>query len=154
MLTCLRQMMGGFAGSQAEFTRVPFADVNTLRVPDDLRDEQVLLLSDVIPTGWHGNELSKVREGGQVAVWGAGPVGSMASYLAKTVRKASHVVTIDHNEFRLRRAQANGCDPLNFEEVDVVKELKQRMPPGPEHCIDCCGLPLSQDVPVVAGAQD
>ena len=73
-------------------------------------------------------------------MWGAGPVGNMASYLAKNIRKASHVVTIDHNEFRLRRAQANGCDTINFEEADVVKELKQRLAPGPEHLIDCVGF--------------
>ena len=137
LLAC--QLTGGYAGSQAEFTRVPFADVNTLKVPEDLRDEQLLLLSDVIPTGWHGNELSKVREGGKVAVWGAGPVGSMAAYLAKNIRNASHVANIDHNPARLARSQANGCDTLNFDEVDVVKELRHRMAPGPEHAIDCVG---------------
>ena len=79
-----------------------------------------------------------------MAVWGAGPVGSMASYLAKNIRKAAHVVNIDHNDYRLRRAQANGCDPLNFDEVDVVKELKARMPPGPEHAIDCVGYRFSK----------
>ena len=119
---------------------MPFADVNTLKVPEDLRDEQLLLLSDVIPTGWHGNELSRVQEGGKVAVWGAGPVGSMAAYLAKNIRNASHVANIDHNPARLARSQANGCDTLNFDEVDVVKELRHRMAPGPEHAIDCVGV--------------
>ena len=71
-----------------------------------------------------------------VAVWGAGPVGSMAAYLARNIRGAPHVVSIDHNPFRLDKAAKNGCDPLNFDGVDVVKELKKRMPAGrPSRCI-------------------
>ena len=88
----LSTMAGGWPGSQAEYTRVPFADVNTLKVPDFLPDAKLLLLSDVIPTGWHGNELSNVQQRSSVAVWGAGPVGNMAGQ--RTLTTSSSLILL------------------------------------------------------------
>jgi len=133
-------LTGGYDGGQAEFARVPIADVNLIRVPDGMRDEQVLFLSDIVCTGWHGNELAEVRQGDTVAVWGCGPVGLMAQAWAR-FRGASRVIGIDCNPHRLDVARRIGSEVIDFSVTgDVVAALKQLIPGGPDCCIDCVGF--------------
>lgn len=132
-------LTGGVAGGQAEYCRVPFADVNLLKVPDNLSDEQVLLLSDVICTGYHGTELAEVKPGSTVVVWGCGPVGLAAAYLSK-MRGASMVISVDNQPERLAKAAMFGADTINFDQCNVTEEIAKRIPGGPSACIDCVGF--------------
>jgi threonine dehydrogenase-like Zn-dependent dehydrogenase len=130
---------GGYAGLQAEYARVPFADINTLKITNDnLRDEQILPLSDILCTGFHGNELAQVSEGKTVVVWGCGPVGIMAQYMA-LFRKAKIVVGIDNHPERLALARKLGSHTINFDNVDVLEAIDRIIPGGPDCCIDCVG---------------
>lgn len=130
---------GGYAGLQAEYARVPFADVNTLKITNSsLRDEQILPLSDILCTGFHGNELAQVSEGKTVVVWGCGPVGLMAQYMA-LFRKAQLVIGIDNHPYRLELARKLGSRTINFDEVNVTDEIRRIIPDGPDCCIDCVG---------------
>jgi threonine dehydrogenase-like Zn-dependent dehydrogenase len=133
-------LTGGYPGGQAEYARVPYADVNLLHVPEHLSDEQVLFLSDICCTGYHATELAEVQPGQTVAVWGCGPVGLMAQKWAK-FKGASKVIAIDKNEFRLSLAKnAIGSEPINFEKEDVVKRLKEICPGGPDVGIEAAGF--------------
>jgi threonine dehydrogenase-like Zn-dependent dehydrogenase len=133
-------LTGGYEGGQAEYVRVPYADVNCLKVPPNLRDEQVLFLSDVMCTGWHANELAQVSEGQTVAVWGCGPVGLMAQMWAK-FRGARRVIAIDCVPKRLEVARDKlGCEIINFSESDVLKTMHELVPGGPDVCIDAVGF--------------
>lgn len=134
-------LTGGWPGGQAEYLRVPFADVNCLKVPDSLTDEQVLFLSDILPTAWHGCELGEVHEGDNVAIWGAGPVGQLAAQCARH-RGAKQVFLIDSVPYRLEFAKATlGADihTINFKDTNVIKTLKELTEEGPDVCIDCTG---------------
>jgi len=131
-------LTGGIAGGQAEFLRVPFGDLNCLPVPDSLTDEQVLLLSDVICTGYHGTELAEVKPGASVVVWGCGPVGLMAAYFS-LMKGASVVISVDNNPKRLAKAAAFGATPVNYDECNLTEEIARRIPHGPTNCIDCVG---------------
>jgi threonine dehydrogenase-like Zn-dependent dehydrogenase len=118
-------LAGGYDGGQAEYVRVPFADVNCLPVPDGVADEQVLLLSDVVSTGWHANVLSEVGPGDTVAVWGCGPVGLMAMAWAR-VRGAARIFAIDHLPYRLDVARGRlGAETIDFAEDDVLTALRE-----------------------------
>jgi len=131
---------GGYEGGQAEYVRVPFADVNTLKITSELPDEKLLFLSDVVCTGWFANELGGVCEGQTVAVWGCGPVGLMAQMWAK-FRGAKRVIAIDAVQYRLQMAKEKlGSDIINFAECDVVQTLKSMVPGGPDVCIDAVGF--------------
>jgi threonine dehydrogenase-like Zn-dependent dehydrogenase len=135
-------MLGGFAGGQAEFVRVPFADVGPIRVPDTLRDEQVLFLSDIFPTAYMGAEMCNIRRGDVVAVWGAGPVGLLAMASAKLLG-AERVIAIDRFPYRLEMAKirANATHALNYEDVDVHEALLELTGGrGPDACIDAVGM--------------
>ncbi|MEO3747750.1 zinc-dependent alcohol dehydrogenase [Plantactinospora sp. B5E13] len=133
-------MLGGYAGGQAEYARVPFADVGPLRVPDDLPDEKVLLLSDVFPTGYMGAEMCDINGGEVIAVWGAGAVGLLAMRSAYLLG-AERVIAIDRFPYRLRKAEQAGAEPLNYEEVDVVEALREMTGGrGPDACIDAVGM--------------
>jgi len=129
---------GGVAGGQAEYVRVPFSDVNLLKVPNSIPDEKVLPLSDIMCTGWHGNEKAGVGQGDNVVVWGCGPVGLMAAYLAK-FRGANRVISIDNVPHRLQMAASFGAETINFDECDVKKKIAELIPGGPDCCIDCVG---------------
>lgn len=132
-------MMGGFAGGQAEYVRVPFADVGPLKVEDDLTDDQVLFLSDILPTGYMGAEMCDIQPGDVVAVWGAGPVGLFAMVSALLLG-ASKVIAIDQVPYRLELAQKLGATTLNFAETSVLDELQDMTAGrGPDHCIDAVG---------------
>lgn len=135
-------MMGGFAGGQAEFVRVPFADVGPLKVPDSLEDEQVLFLSDIFPTGYMAAENCNIQPGDTVAVWGAGPVGQFAIKSAFMLG-AETVVVIDHYKDRLALAQQENKNlrTINFDDDDVFEQLKDLTGGrGPDSCIDSVGL--------------
>ena len=97
-------LLGGYAGGQAEYARVPFADVGPLKVPDDLTDEQVLFLSDIFPTGYMAADICDIQPGDIVAVWGCGPVGQFAIKSAYLLG-AERVIAIDRFQYRLRMAR-------------------------------------------------
>ena len=135
-------MMGGFAGGQAEFARVPFADVGPLKVPEDLTDEQVLFLSDIFPTGYMGAEMCDIQRGDVIAVWGAGPVGQFAIASAYLLG-AERVIAIDRFGYRLdmARNRAGASDTINYEEVNVQDTLLELTGGrGPDKCIDAVGM--------------
>jgi threonine dehydrogenase-like Zn-dependent dehydrogenase len=135
-------MLGGFAGGQAEFARVPFADVGPLKVPNGLTDDQVLFLSDIFPTGYMAAEMCDIKRGDTIAVWGCGPVGQFAIASAKLLG-AERVIAIDRFPYRLRMARERaGADvTINYEETSVMEGLKELTGGrGPDACIDAVGL--------------
>jgi threonine dehydrogenase-like Zn-dependent dehydrogenase len=135
-------LTGGFAGGQAEFARVPFADVGPIKIESDLPDEAVLFLSDIFPTGYMGAEFCDIRPGDVIAVWGAGPVGQFAAASARLLG-AERVLVVDRFEYRLRVAEENwGAETLNYEHVDSVPEALKELTGGrgPDACIDAVGL--------------
>lgn len=134
-------LLGGYAGGQAEYARVPFADVGPIKVPYGLTDEQVLFLSDIFPTGYMGAEMCDIKPGDVIAVWGAGPVGLFAMASAKMLG-AERVIAIDRYPYRLQMAQDRvGAEVLNYEEVDVLLALKEMTGGrGPDACIDAVGM--------------
>ncbi len=134
-------LMGGFAGGQAEYARVPFADVGPLKVPEELTDDQVLFLSDIFPTGYMGAEMCGIQPGDTIAVWGCGPVGQFAMKSAFLLG-AERVIGIDRVPDRLRLAREKaGAETINYEETDpgeVLKEITGGR--GPDACIDAVGM--------------
>ncbi len=133
-------MTGGFAGGQAEYVRVPFADTGAFAVPDHLEDEQVLFLTDIFPTGYMAAENCGIEKGDTVAIWGAGPVGQFA-IRSCFLLGAERVIAIDHRPERLKLAAAAGADTLNFEEVDVLEALLETTAGrGPDSCMDAAGM--------------
>lgn len=136
-------MMGGFAGGQAEYVRVPFADVGPLKIPSHLEDEKVLFLSDIFPTGYQAAENCDIKEGDTVAVWGAGPVGQFAVKSALMLG-AEKIVLIDHYDARLQLAKTENGDQvetINFDDTEVYDKLKDLTGGrGPDSCIDAVGL--------------
>jgi threonine dehydrogenase-like Zn-dependent dehydrogenase len=144
-------MLGGFAGGQAEYVRVPFADVGPLKIEDPgLTDEQVLFLSDILPTGYMGADLCDIRDGDIVAVWGAGPVGQFAVASAYLLG-AARVVCIDRVPERLEMARTHGgAEVLNYEETSVLEALRELTAGrGPDHCIDSVGMEAHSGVTAV-----
>jgi threonine dehydrogenase-like Zn-dependent dehydrogenase len=145
-------MLGGFAGGQAEYARVPFADVGPIKVPDHLSDEQVLFLSDIFPTAYMGAEMCDIEPGHVIAVWGAGPVGQFAIASALLLG-AERVIAIDRLPYRLEmaRSKAGATDVLNYEEVDVYEALLELTAGrGPDACIDAVGLEAHAHGPMYA----
>lgn len=133
-------LTGGFAGGQAEYVRVPFADVGTLKIENGLTDEQVLFLSDIFPTGYMAAENCDIKPGDTIAVWGCGPVGQF------TIRScfllgAERVIAIDRYTGRLEMARAGGAETINYEETNVYDTLLEMTGGrGPDSCIDAVGL--------------
>ncbi len=134
-------MMGGYAGGQAQFVRVPFIDVGALKIPEGLDDEQVLFLSDIFPTGYMAAENCEIKPGDVVAIWGCGPVGQFAIRSA-FLMGAERVIGIDRIHERLKMARSGGAEIINYEEVDdLVEELKwMTAGRGPDSCMDAVGL--------------
>jgi threonine dehydrogenase-like Zn-dependent dehydrogenase len=134
-------MLGGYAGGQAEYVRVPFADVGPLKVPSHLSDEQVLFLSDIFPTGYMAAENCNIEPGDTVAVWGCGPVGLFCIKSAFLLG-AERVIAIDHVQGRLEKARDQcGAEIVNFGEVNILKWLDDATAGrGPDACIDAVGL--------------
>jgi threonine dehydrogenase-like Zn-dependent dehydrogenase len=135
-------MMGGFAGGQAQYARVPYADVGPLKVPEHLSDEQVLFLSDIFPTGYMAAEMCDIKRGDVIAVWGCGPVGLFAIKSALMLG-AERVIAIDRFPYRLQMAQegAGATDIVNYTETNVEEHLRELTGNrGPDACIDAIGL--------------
>lgn len=134
-------VLGGFAGGQAEYVRVPFADIGPMKIPEDVTDEQALFLSDILPTGYMAAEACAISPGDVVAVWGCGPVGQFAIRSAYMLG-AERVIAIDRFEYRLRMAREKaGAETLNYEDVDVREALRDLTAGrGPDGCIDAVGL--------------
>jgi threonine dehydrogenase-like Zn-dependent dehydrogenase len=133
-------LTGGYAGGQAEYIRVPFADATHIKVPDSLSDEQVLFLGDIFPTGWQAAVQCDIQPTDTVAIWGCGPVGQMAIRSA-ILLGAKQVVAIDHLPERLSMAEAGGAITINFDDENVVERLNDLTDgKGPEKCIDAIGM--------------
>jgi threonine dehydrogenase-like Zn-dependent dehydrogenase len=131
---------GGYAGGQAEYLRVPFADATHIKVPKGIPDEKLLFLSDIFPTGWQGVVQCDVQPTDTVAIWGAGPVGQMAVRSA-VLLGAKQVICIDRVPERLDMARAGGAITINFDEESVLERLNQLTSgKGPEKCIDMVGM--------------
>jgi threonine dehydrogenase-like Zn-dependent dehydrogenase len=133
--------LGGWAGSHANYIRVPFADVNVFKVPEGIPDEKALFVSDACPTGFMGADLAGIQPGDIVAVWGCGGVGQMAMQSAR-ILGAERVIAIDRLPERLRMAAERcGAEALNYEEVDIPEALTEMTGGrGPDRCIDCVGM--------------
>jgi len=135
-------MMGGYAGGQAEYVRVPFADVGPLKIPEGLDDEQVLFLSDIFPTGYMAAENCDIKPGDTVAIWGCGPVAQFAIHSAWWLG-AERVIAIDRVPERLLLAQTWGrAEVIDYEQVDSVLDTLNEMTGGlgPDCCIDAVGM--------------
>src|SRR5690606_14358555 len=133
-------LTGGYAGGQAEYVRVPYADQAPVKIPDGLTDEQVLFLGDIFPTGWQAAAQCDIEPTDTVAIWGAGPVGQFAIRSA-VMMGAKQVIAIDRVPERLDMAEAGGAIPINFEEESVVERLNElTQGKGPEKCIDAVGM--------------
>jgi threonine dehydrogenase-like Zn-dependent dehydrogenase len=135
-------LLGGYAGGQAEYARVPFADFGPLKVPEELTDEQVLFLSDILPTGYMGAEMCGISPGDTVAVWGCGPVGQFAIASAYLLG-AERVIAIDRFPYRLEMAREKaGAITINYADVDSVSDVLKDLTAGrgPDHCIDAVGM--------------
>lgn len=132
---------GGYDGGQAEYVRVPYADVGLLKIPDEMTDEQVLFLSDILPTGWFGCEAGGVQKGDDVVVMGCGPVGLMAMQSA-WIQGAKRVFAIDHIPYRLEAAKRLcGAEPINLHDTHVGEAVKERTDgKGADVAVDCVGL--------------
>jgi threonine dehydrogenase-like Zn-dependent dehydrogenase len=147
-------MLGGFAGGQAEYARVPYADVGTIKIPEGLPDEKVLFLSDIFPTGYMAAENCDIQPGDTVAVWGCGPVGQFAIASANLLG-AERVIGIDRFPERLQMAseKAGAAETINYEETDVYETLMDMTGGiGPDACIDAVGM--EAHMPGIIGAYD
>jgi threonine dehydrogenase-like Zn-dependent dehydrogenase len=135
-------LLGGFAGGQAQYVRVPFADVGPCIIPDGLDDEKVLFLSDIFPTGYMGADMCDIQPGDIIAVWGCGPVGQFAIASARLLG-AERVIAIDRFPYRLQMARdhAGASETINYEEEDVQEALAEMTGGrGPDACIDAVGM--------------
>ena len=133
---------GGYDGGQAEFVRVPFADVGPMKVPEDLEDDDVVFLTDILPTGYQAAEMGGIEEGDTVVVFGCGPVGLFAQKSA-WLMGAGRVIAVDHLDYRLAFAREyNGVETVNFREVDDIILLLKEVTDGrgPDVAIDAVGL--------------
>ena len=145
-------LTGGFAGGQAEYVRVPFADVGPLKIENGVSDEAVLFLSDILPTGYMGAEMCDIQPGDVVAVWGAGPVGQFAAASAQLLG-AERVILLDRFDYRLEIARTHlGVETLDYEDVDSVLEALKEMTGGrgPDACIDAVGMEAHHHGPLYA----
>ncbi|PSB08216.1 glutathione-dependent formaldehyde dehydrogenase [Pleurocapsa sp. CCALA 161] len=134
-------LLGGYAGGQAEYVRIPFADIGPLKVPDGLEDDRVLFLTDIFPTGYMAAENADIEPGDTVAVWGCGPVGQFAIKSAYMLG-AARVIAIDRFPERLQMAKEQGnAEIINYEEIDPGEALKEMTGGrGPDRCIDAVGM--------------
>lgn len=133
-------LTGGYPGGQAEYVRVPYADVTPVKVPDELTDEQVLFLGDIFPTGWQAAAQCEIQPTDTVAIWGAGPVGQFAIRSA-ILLGAKQVVVIDRVPERLAMAVAAGAIAINFDDESVIERLNDlTQGKGPDKCIDAVGM--------------
>ncbi len=134
-------LYGGYAGGQAEYVRVPFADANPFKVPEGIPDEQLLFLSDILPTGYQAADRGDIKEGDVVAVWGCGPVGQF-SVRSAFLLGAERVIAIDRFPERLALAEMAGAETIDYEDTEDLVELLKQMTGGrgPDVCIDAVGM--------------
>ncbi|MES2539840.1 MAG: zinc-dependent alcohol dehydrogenase [Pseudomonadota bacterium] len=133
-------MTGGYPGGQAQYARVPFSDVGPIVVPDGVPDEQVLFLSDILPTGWMAAENAQIQPGDTVAVWGCGPVGLFAVQSA-LIMGAGRVIAIDHHPHRLDLARGLGAEVIDYTQTHVLEALMEMSGGiGPDAVIDAVGM--------------
>ena len=134
-------MFGGYSGGQAQYARVPYADVGPIKIDDGLRDEQVLFLSDILPTAYMAAENCNIQPGDTIAVWGCGPVGLLAIKCAYLLG-AERVIALDHVPERLEYARSRAqAEVLDYEGIDVTEKLKDMTGGmGPDACIDAVGM--------------
>jgi threonine dehydrogenase-like Zn-dependent dehydrogenase len=143
-------MLGGYAGGQAEYARVPFADVGPIKVPEGIPDEKALFLSDIFPTGYMGAEMCDIKPGDTIGVWGCGPVGQFAIRSAFLLG-AERVIAIDRYPDRLSMAEQGGAETINYEEVNVYDALMETTGGrGPDACIDAVGMEAHTPGPLYA----
>src|SRR5436309_2277152 len=137
-------MMGGYAGGQAQYARVPFADVGPLKIPEGIPDDKLVFLSDIFPTGYFGALNADIKPGDTVAIWGCGPVAQFAIRSAFMLG-AERVIVIARFRYRLQQAEQGGAETINYEEVDSVlgtlKEMTSNI--GPDSCMDAVGMEAS-----------
>lgn len=140
-------LYGGYNGGQAEAVRVPYADYGLRHVPEQLKDEQVLFLSDIFPTGWSSIEWGELKGGETVAIFGSGPVGLMAQKSA-WLQGAGRVIAIDPVNYRLERAKrVNNVETLNPHDVDVVEAIRSMTEGrGADLCVDAVGMEPERSV--------
>jgi len=137
-------LTGGYPGGQAEYVRVPFADVNCLKIPDEVPDDKALYLSDVLCTSFWANEMGNVGEGDIVAIWGLGPIGLLSAMWA-IQRGAKQVIGIDYVHERLEIAERElGIETIDFKKQDPVKTLAEKFPHGVDVGIDAAGFRFSK----------
>jgi threonine dehydrogenase-like Zn-dependent dehydrogenase len=144
-------LTGGYAGGQAEYVRVPFADFGPMVIRDDtIPDDKVLFLTDIFPTGYMGAEMCDIKRGDVVAVWGAGPVGQLAMASARHMG-AEKVIAIDRFNYRLEVAEEHtGAIAINYDDVDVQEVLKELTGGrGPDACIDAVGMEAHSGAPLI-----
>ncbi|MBB4077626.1 threonine dehydrogenase-like Zn-dependent dehydrogenase [Lewinella aquimaris] len=148
-------LLGGIPGGQAEYLRVPYADVGTIKIASDLPDEKVLFLSDIFPTGYMAAENAQIEDGDTVAIWGCGPVGQFAIQSA-WMMGAGRVIAIDQVPERLALAKTHGkAETIDFSETDVLEKLKEMTGGrGPDRCIDAVGAESHAANQVTAAADD
>src|SRR4051794_3164979 len=134
-------MLGGYAGGQAQYARVPFADTDHLKIPSEVPDEQALFLTDAFPTGYYAAYNCDIQPGDTIAIWGAGPIGQFATRSAFMLG-AERVIVIDRYDYRLKMARDGGAETINFEEVDDLLDVLNEMTGGrgPDACIDAVGM--------------
>ncbi|MBA4750976.1 MAG: glutathione-dependent formaldehyde dehydrogenase [Sphingopyxis sp.] len=133
-------LTGGYAGGQADYVRIPYSDVGPVVIPDDLADEDVLFLSDILPTGWQAAINADIEPGDTVAIWGCGPVG-LFTIQSALLLGAGRVVAIDHFPARLALARSLGAEILDYRQVNVREALDEMTGGiGPDACIDCVGM--------------
>lgn len=133
-------MTGGYSGGQAEYARIPFSDVGPIVIPDGMDDDEVLFLSDILPTGWMGAENAEIEDGDIVAVWGCGPVGLFAIQSALAMG-AERVIAIDHHQGRLDLARKLGAEVIDFEQTNIREALMEMTGGiGPDAVIDAVGM--------------
>ncbi len=133
-------MLGGYAGGQAQYLRVPFADVGPLPLPDTLSSEAAVMLADVFPTGYQAAEYANIQPGDTVAVFGCGPVGQFAIRSAFMLG-AERVIAIDRIAERLRMAREGGAEAVNYENVEIIEALREMTGGrGPDSCIEAVGM--------------
>jgi threonine dehydrogenase-like Zn-dependent dehydrogenase len=141
-------LLGGYAGGQAQYARIPYADVGLLKVPRELPDEKVLFLSDIFPTGYMAAEQCNIKPGDTIAVWGCGPVGQFA-IKSCFLLGAERVIAIDRFPERLRMArEQSNAETLNYEEVNIYEALREMTAGrGPDACIDAVGMEAHAPTP-------
>jgi Threonine dehydrogenase and related Zn-dependent dehydrogenases len=147
------EMTGPFDGLQAEYVRVPYANVGLVKLPDGVTDDQAILLSDIYPTGFFGAHLAEIKDGDIVAVWGCGPVGLFAILSARQMG-ASRIIAVDGHPSRLDRARALGAEVVNFNEEDPIQAIRDLTGGiGPDRAIDAVGVDAERPKSGPAAAQ-